>query len=145
VNGDDRDRGQILILALVITTALAMVVTSLTGYVQSSLRAERASASRIERTAAVDGALRVAIELLRQSAANCTASMDVPLLNGDQVTVSCTGNGLPGATWTRHDLTATAHSPDGGTSVGRATVQLSSPSVPCTSSCSVTLNSWIVD
>jgi hypothetical protein len=145
VNGGDRDRGQVLILALVITTALAMVVTSLTGYVETSLRAERVAASRIERTATVDGALRIAVELLRQSSANCTDSMVVPVLNGEQVSVSCTGNGLPGATWTRHDLTARVQSPGGGVSVGRATVQLSSPTVPCTTSCTVTINSWLVD
>jgi type II secretory pathway component PulK len=132
-------------MSLVLVTAMALSVTALAGYVQTSLRSERATATQVKRLSAADGALRLAVESLKRSSANCTSSMNLPALNGTQVTVRCVGNGLPTATWTRHDLTATVRSPEGGVSTGRATVQLSGVATPCTSSCTVTVNAWLIE
>ena len=131
--------------SLVLVTTLAVTVTTLAGYVQTSLRATRTTAAQTQRLVTADGALRIAVESLKRTSANCTTNMAVPALNGTTVTVRCVPNGPVTATWSRHDVTATVAF-QGGTSVGRATVQIGRPGgSPCTSSCTVTINSWLVE
>jgi type II secretory pathway component PulK len=132
-------------MALVLVTTLAITVTALADYVQTSLRATRVAAAQTQRLTAADGALRLAVESLKQSSASCSTNMVVPSLNGTSVTVRCTPNGPIATGWSRHDLTATVEL-QGGTSTGRATVQITrSGGGACMSSCTVTINSWVVE
>lgn len=143
-----RDRGSIMTMALVIVTALAVSVTALAGYASTSLRSARVTAAQTQRLSTLDAARVLTLEALRASSANCTTSLQIAGLagmNGATTTIRCVPNGTPTATFSRHDVTITVTG-GGGTSVGRALVQIARPGgVACTASCTVVLNSWTLD
>lgn len=137
----DRDRGAILVLVLMMTVILGVMVVGVARYAAVGLRSTRVTEARNLRTGAVDGGLRMGIELVKSAPAQCTASMSVPPLNGLAITLSCAANGSASATWVPYRLTATTAG--GGSAV--ADLQVSKVSgVACTAACTVTINSWSI-
>lgn len=91
----NRDRGNILPIALICTIVLGMIVAALATYVATGLRYGQVVEQRADRLAAADGGMRYAVERLSLGAAQiCAAAgddvIDPPDTNGATVTVSCT-------------------------------------------------------
>jgi hypothetical protein len=98
-NHSERDRGSILVLALVMCVVIAVVIGAIASYVTSGLKYSRVVEDRADRLAAADGGLRYAIERLGNSNyAACLSNLgttgytiDFPVqVNGADVKVTCT-------------------------------------------------------
>ncbi len=95
---DDRDRGAILVIVLVLSTVIATVVVSVAGYVVANLRYGNVVEDRADRLAAADGGLRFGIEKLRNFQTLCTTAAGSgtgftqvfpPEINGATSVVTC--------------------------------------------------------
>lgn len=90
---DPRDRGAVLVLALVLTVVLSLVVVGLATYVSTGLRTSEVSTERTETTAAATAGLYFVVERLSTTdPIACDASFGVPAsaTPGDiGVTVAC--------------------------------------------------------
>lgn len=98
VVADDRDRGAILPLVLVMSVVVSLVVVTLAGYVSTNLRYGQVVEERADRLAAADGGLRYAVERLQNSAyAGCLTNLgntgytiEFPVqINDSDVDVTC--------------------------------------------------------
>jgi Tfp pilus assembly protein PilX len=137
------DRGAALILVLVLCLSLAVMGLALGRYAQASSKSSTVMAAVAQRNAAADGALRLGIESLKLGESRCTTTMSVPAINGATITLGCT-QVASAAAWLQVRLTVTAKL-DAAQTTGATTVQIGRPGgSPCTSSCTVTINSWSV-
>jgi hypothetical protein len=95
------DAGASLIIALAFMTFLGLVVGALLTYSGTGLRATRATMARASQVYDVDGALKTAINQVRNSSYNhdggeACPGLAFPRADGTTVTVSCTGGGGTG-------------------------------------------------
>lgn len=90
---DHRDRGAVLVLALVLTVVMSLIVLGLATYVSTGLRTSSVSTDRTEATATATAGIYFVVERLSTtSLVACNASFPVPqaAAPGDiGVTVSC--------------------------------------------------------
>jgi Tfp pilus assembly protein PilX len=76
---DQRDRGAVLVLALVLTVVLSIIVLGLATYVSTGLRTSKVSTDRTETTAAATAGIYFVVERLSTSSPfACDAAFAVP-------------------------------------------------------------------
>lgn len=106
------DDGASLIMALALTTFLGLVVGSLLTYSSASIRAARTTDSRAAATYDADGALKTAINQVRNSTVNndpgsTCPDLTVPGSGTSTLRVTCTAGSGTGASSERVPITAT--------------------------------------
>ena len=149
VTAQDKDRGAILILALILSVLLGVVATALASYVAVGLKTSGVTDRRLEQLTATDGGLRAGTELVKQNPANCATGVAPITLTIDGATVSvwCEQSGAPTSRWTPYRIHSTM-TLNGSTRTGVADVQGRTSSYgPCIDGqrCIVSVNSWAVD
>jgi len=106
------DAGASLIMALALTTFLGLVVGALLSYSGASIRAARTTDSRTAATYDADGALKTAINQVRNSTVNndpgsTCPDLTVPGSGTSTLKVTCTAGAGTGASSERVPITAT--------------------------------------
>ena len=95
--GPTRDRGAMLLMAMVFTIILGAVVASIATYATTGLRHLRVVQERADRLAAADGGMRYMIEKLKLRQTLCTTAVATngyttvvpPSINGATIKVTC--------------------------------------------------------